>query len=117
MWSRATVTTCLPQWRIAATAALMSTIFIIEPPWTLPIGLASFGSITWLMLLLEADIGLGARAAGSPNSRLWNVCVELVIYLFLLYPGFVARRLYILRSIVAFTPVLAPIPALSPAPG
>src|SRR5438132_3859541 len=67
---------------VAATAAAMSTILMIEPPCTLPIGLASLGSITWLIILRDSAMGLGAMGAGSPNSRLrkGRFCADILVH-------------------------------------
>src|SRR5919201_1654808 len=42
-----TVTTRWRVWRVAHTPPAVSASFISVPPWTLPRGLASSGSITW----------------------------------------------------------------------
>ena len=55
--SMLTVTTFFLACRSAAAAAAMSTSFRIVPPWTLPIGFASLGSICTAMVVLEALTG------------------------------------------------------------
>src|SRR6478752_3019685 len=59
----------------------MSTIFMMAPPCTLPIALASLGSINWLMTLREADMGRGSSGLGAPNSRRRKVSL-VGIYLY-----------------------------------
>src|SRR5437867_165460 len=55
--SRLAVTTFSLACRSAAAAAAISTSFRIAPPWMLPIGFASLGSIWTAMIVLEALTG------------------------------------------------------------
>src|SRR5438128_1542071 len=52
------VTTRPRAWRVAAAPAHASMSFMISPPWTLPYGFASDGSIVCVMIVFEPETGL-----------------------------------------------------------
>src|SRR5438046_9583899 len=65
------VTTRLRAWRVAAAPAHSSISLMISPPWTLPHGLASDGSMLRDMIVLEAETGFasGTRECYSRKDR------------------------------------------------
>src|SRR5438132_12372055 len=54
------VTTRARAWRVAAAPATASMSFITSPPWTLPYGFASEGSIVRDMTVFDTDTGFAS---------------------------------------------------------
>ena len=64
-----TVTASPPAWRIAASAAAVSTSRMMTPPWTLPATFASVTSIICVSVTRDPDAGFGAGSnAAIPAS-------------------------------------------------
>ena len=63
------VTTRVRQWRMATTAAAESTSLRMLPPWTLPDGFASWGSMNWLIVTEESATRLAAGGTGGAVGR------------------------------------------------